>query len=410
MSSETISSSATRALVNDAVMPEGLGLRGLQERLFAYLFRGLVYAQIWEDPDVDMEAMALKPGHHVVTIASGGCNALSYLTAMPAKVTAVDLNRAHVALVRLKIEGLKRLPGWESFYRFFGEADDAHNVKDYELYLAPFLDSDTAAYWQGRNLWGRRRVAGFAKNIYRRGLLGKFIGSGHLTARFYGLNLKEFLDCQDLGEQRAYFEENISPLFNKRLVKRVTKSPVALFGLGIPPAQYDELKGGRNMGDVLKERLERLTCDYPLQDNYFAWQAFGRAYAPNASGPLPPYLQKNNYASLQRFADRLCLQQGNMTQVLEQSPAQSVDRVVLLDAQDWMTDAQLNALWRAITACARPGARVIFRTAGTTTILPGRVSADVLSRWNYHEALSAELFKRDRSSIYGGFHVYELTA
>ncbi len=410
MTVNAISSSTTRALVNDAVRPEGLGLRGLQERLFSYLFRGLVYAQIWEDPDVDMAAMELKPHHHVVTIASGGCNALSYLSAMPAKVTAVDLNRAHVALVRLKIEGLKRLPGWESFYRFFGEADHSRNVADYNSYLAPHLDKETAAYWEGRNLWGRKRVSGFAKNIYRRGLLGKFIGSGHLFAKFYGLNLQAFLDCQDLGEQRAYFEENISPLFNKRLVKRVTKSPVALFGLGIPPAQYDELKGQRNMGDVLKERLERLTCDYPLQDNYFAWQAFGRSYKPDGAGPLPPYLQKRNYQTLQRMVDRLSVQQANMTHVLAQSPGNSVDRVVLLDAQDWMTDEQLNELWRAITACARPGARVIFRTAGQQSILPGRVTDEVLSRWNYLETLSADLHKRDRSSIYGGFHVYELEA
>ena len=76
---------------------------GLLERLFERLFRGLVYTQIWEDPEVDLEALALRPDCHVVTIASGGCNVLSYLTADPARITAVDLNRAHVALNRLKL-------------------------------------------------------------------------------------------------------------------------------------------------------------------------------------------------------------------------------------------------------------------------------------------------------------------
>lgn len=50
---------------------------GLSERLFALAFSGLVYPQIWEDPEVDMEAMALGEGHRVVTIASGGCNVLA---------------------------------------------------------------------------------------------------------------------------------------------------------------------------------------------------------------------------------------------------------------------------------------------------------------------------------------------
>ena len=34
-------------------------------------FRGLVYPQIWEDPDVDMRALALKPQSRMVTIALG---------------------------------------------------------------------------------------------------------------------------------------------------------------------------------------------------------------------------------------------------------------------------------------------------------------------------------------------------
>lgn len=35
---------------------------GLTERLFTLLFTGLVYPQIWEDPEVDLQAMALTPG------------------------------------------------------------------------------------------------------------------------------------------------------------------------------------------------------------------------------------------------------------------------------------------------------------------------------------------------------------
>ena len=39
-------------------------------------------------------------------------------------------------------------------------------------------------------------------------------------------------------------------------------------------------------------------------------------------------------------------------------PAASFDRYVLLDAQDWMGDADLTKLWSEITRTARPGARV----------------------------------------------------
>ena len=50
-----------------------------------------------------------------MTIASGGCNTLSYLVANPARVTAVDLNGAHVALTRLKLAGRITFPTMRCF-------------------------------------------------------------------------------------------------------------------------------------------------------------------------------------------------------------------------------------------------------------------------------------------------------
>jgi S-adenosylmethionine-diacylglycerol 3-amino-3-carboxypropyl transferase len=83
---------------------------------------------------------------------------------------------------------------------------------------------------------------------------------------------------------------------------------------------------------------------------------------------------------------------------------------VLLDAQDWMTDQQLNDLWCEITRTARPDARVIFRTAAEPSLLPGRVDDDVLAHWQYKAEQSRDLTRRDRSAIYGGFHLYVLAA
>src|ERR1700712_3944248 len=112
-----------RAVVNH----EGLTKEGLLKRAFAFAFRGLVYAQIWEDPVVDMAALQITPESHVVTIASGGCNVLSYLTADPARITAVDLNTAHIALNRLKQVSAKNLPDYQYFRQFFAEADRKNN-------------------------------------------------------------------------------------------------------------------------------------------------------------------------------------------------------------------------------------------------------------------------------------------
>src|SRR5665213_3182871 len=241
-------------------------------------------------------------------------------------------------------------------------------------------------------------------------LWGRFIGAGHLITKFYGKDISKLVECKTVAEQREFFDRDIAPLFEKKAIRWLVKQRASLFGLGIPPAQYDALAGGQKMVEILKQRLEKVACGFPIRDNYFAWQAFARGYARAGKGSLPPYLQEENFIALRNVADRLDMQHGSVTDVLAKAPAGSVDRVVLLDAQDWMTDQQLNELWLAITQAAAPKARVIFRTAGVETILPGRVAHETLSRWNYLAEESLTLGQQDRSGIYGGFHIYEFNA
>ena len=385
-----------------------LSKQGILERAFTFAFRGLVYSQIWEDPAVDMEALAITPDSHVVTIASGGCNMMSYLTADPRAITAVDLNPAHIALNKLKVVAARHLPSYEAFHRFFAQANSRQNVIAYRTYIRPHLDTATLQYWEGRDMIGRRRIGGFAKNVYKRGLLGNFIGIAHLVARVNGVNPRKLLEAKSVAEQREIFDRDFAPVFDKGFVKWITDQPASLFGLGIPPAQYEALAGDEKMAVVLRERLEKLACDFDIKDNYFAWQAFGRGYGEGPSAPLPPYLQREHYDEIVERAERIEVRHTNFTDYLRAQGATTLDRYILLDAQDWMTDEQLTALWSEITRTARPGARVLFRTAGTPTILPSRVPDAILDRWDYRAEDSLDYTRRDRSSIYGGVHLYVL--
>jgi S-adenosylmethionine-diacylglycerol 3-amino-3-carboxypropyl transferase len=202
---------------------------GVRERVFTFAFRGLVYPQIWEDPVVDLKALQLVPGARIAAIASGGCNVLSYLTADPASILAVDLNRAHVALTKL--------PSYDSFFRFFGEADHRANVSAYRRFIRCALDAETRRYWDGRGPNGRRRITLFKRDIYRHGLLGAFIGALHLVARLYGADPQRMMEAKTLDDQRRFFDTMLAPLFDKPLVRWLASKETSLYGLGIPPAQ-----------------------------------------------------------------------------------------------------------------------------------------------------------------------------
>jgi S-adenosylmethionine-diacylglycerol 3-amino-3-carboxypropyl transferase len=387
-----------------------LSRAGVLERMFTFAFSKLVYPQIWEDPVVDMKALEIGPGSEVIAIASGGCNVLSYLTADPSGVTAVDLNGAHIALGRLKICALQNLPDYETFYRFFGRADARANLGVYDQRLRAKLDPASRAYWDQRRAFGRRRIGVFTRNVYRHGVLGHFLGAGHTLARLHGLDPSIVLKARTIEEQRALYQERLAPIFEKPLVRWLLNQPASLYGLGIPPAQYKALAADspKGIADVLSRRLERLACGFEVADNYFAWQAFGRRYAPGPNPSLPPYLERENFEAVRDRCGRVRYVQRSFTEILREQPGASFDCYALLDAQDWMNEADLTALWLEITRTARPGARVIFRTAAEERLLPGRVPDELLGQWTYEEERSRDFGRQDRSSIYGAFHLYTL--
>src|SRR6201986_4225977 len=160
----------------------------LWDRLYAFWLRRLVYTQIWEDPVADLAALRLPIGSTIVTISSGGCNALSYLTALPAQVYAVDLNEADLALLKLKLAGLRVFSDYGDFWQFFGAANSTANANLYRERLRPLLDAQTRGYWDRRNVTGRPRYAHFTDGFYRHGMLGRFIGFAHFVARRLGID------------------------------------------------------------------------------------------------------------------------------------------------------------------------------------------------------------------------------
>ena len=154
------------------------------QKLFAVWFDAFVYNQIWEDPRVDLEALQLDEDSRVLTISSGGCNALNYLVESPAGVTAVDLNRHHIFLLNLKKAALKNLPTYEDFFAFFGYGKHDKNKENYQRHIVPNLDEETRKFWESNSLIGkithRRRISFFDKGgLYENSRNGYFLRFFH---------------------------------------------------------------------------------------------------------------------------------------------------------------------------------------------------------------------------------------
>lgn len=387
------------------------------QKLFAVWFDAFVYNQIWEDPRVDLQALRLDANSRVLTISSGGCNALNYLLANPQQVTAVDLNRHHIYLLNLKIAALKFLPTYEDFFAFFGFGKSELTIQNYEKFIAPQLDAETCKFWESSSLLGKithgRRINFFRKGgLYEHSRNGYFLRFFHKFSHLLGCRPEEVLKAKTPAEQEKLYEQYIAPFFDSFVIKAIGKMPVTMFGLGIPPQQYAELKKdldeNANLIDVYKERTKRLAVEYPIYENYFAWQAFARKYDTENRQAVPEYLKAENYERLKRNAGNIRTKIGSITEELKNQPDATFNRFVFLDAQDWMNAEMMTELWSAIAEKGEPGARIIFRTAGAASPIETNLPADLREKFVYEEELSKELFKQDRASIYGGFHLYVL--
>jgi S-adenosylmethionine-diacylglycerol 3-amino-3-carboxypropyl transferase len=397
----------SQQLVLDGVLNKNLSSKqGILQKLFAIWFDAFVYNQIWEDPRVDREALKLDQNSRVLTISSGGCNALNYLLENPESVTAVDLNRHHIFLLNLKIAAARNFPEHEQFFQFFGVGKSVKARELYTKFLAPNLDDQAKTIWD-------KRIKIFEKGgLYDHSRNGCFLRVFQWFAKLIGCRPEAVLTAQSLDEQASLYAKNIEPFFDNFLIKFAGKLPVTLFGLGIPPQQFDELtrelETGKTIIDVYRERVRRLACDYPINENYFAWQAFARKYDTENRIAIPEYLKAENFERLKSNIGRLRTKIGSITDEIKTRPSGTFNRFVFLDAQDWMDTNALTELWSAIAEKGEPGSRIIFRTAGAESPIESRLPEQLRESFTYEKETSERLFKQDRASIYGGFHLYTL--
>ncbi len=207
-------------------------------------------------------------------------------------------------------------------------------------------------------MFGRRRISAFARGFYGTGLLGRFIGVSHGLSRLLGVNVSKLTNAATLDEQRKIFDESISPLFDHWFLRWIVRHPrLAVRSWHTAGAKYAALAGNRD--DRASWRVAATGREACLRLSHQ-----GELFCPSGfRTPVRSGLQRRRTAIPGRaeffghtVADRsprrpACLSDRRAGQ----GAIKSVHCIVLLDAQDWMNDQQLTALWRQINHCAAAG-------------------------------------------------------
>ncbi len=356
-------------------------------------------------------ALEFAPDDDVLVITSAGCNAIDYALAGPRRVYAVDVNPAQNALLELKLAGIRALP-YEDFFRIFGTGQHPDFSALYASALREQLSAPARGFWDARHGWFSDRAR--AKSFYFRGLSGTFArGFRAYCALRPQLKdaLNELLAAPDLKTQQAFYDREVVPRLWHPGIDWTLSQPLALTLLGVPGTQHDELKRlhPRGVAGFVRDALDYVCRELPLATNYF-WQLYVRGhYTPEC---CPEYLKRDNFLRLAAGdADRIEVHTSNVAGFL-QGHRGDISKFVLLDHMDWMNEADLAEEWGLIMSRARPGARVIFRSAHVEPWYLKRLRVPyhgermaLRNLLRFLPELAGRLSNLDRVHTYGGFHI-----
>ena len=347
----------------------------------------LAFAQVREDPRLDLEIISQLPDHPVIVmIASGGETAIQVARQQPAQLHLVDMNPAQLAITRLKWSLAETCSVAEARALLGHDAMDPcdRGVRLAQLLEQLDLPSDTFGPPEQVAVWGpdfsgryeltfaelQRELAPIAAEIQQ-----------VLESSDESLNASAILEPNtesgqifDAAFDRVMCLKNLVCLFGKDATQNPRQSFSAHF--------------------AWRTRLSLSRSD--RTQNPFLWQLLlGRFPSTVAYDWLLP---SSRDQPLQTLNPRL--HSGRMVDILQTFAPASVDLVHLSNILDWLSPDQAIETLRCVHRVLKPGGRLILRQLNSTLCIP---DLDSLLTWDL--SLGNRMAENDRSFFYPAIFV-----
>jgi len=355
------------------------------------VFQRLLFAQCWEDPELDRASLRVGPDDTVLSVTSGGCNTLSLAVLEPARIIAVDLNPTQNHLLELKIAGARRLDHGE-YLELLGVRP---SVRRFALYraLRGDLSPDARAYWDAAR-------SAIATGVLHSGRYERYLGAfRRLLHVIHGRSAVERLfEACSLEEQRRFYQERWNTRAWRMFFRVFFSRPV--LGLkGLDPRFFTYVDGVESFGEHFRSLARHALVDLPIRDNYFVAQICLGRYLDEHH--VPPYLRMDNFDALRRSVDRIEILTGEMGSILANLSSDSIDCFNLSNVFEWVPEETFGQMLLEVHRVARHGARLCYRNL----LVRRRQPAALESLFLADGELASRLLRQDRSFVYSHFEV-----
>lgn len=338
----------------------------------------LAFAQVREDPRLDLElARALPPGSTVVMIASGGETA-ACLGRLPLRFHLVDMNPAQLALSRMK-------------WHLAGKADATGAMKFLGHLHAPPEE-------RRQSLVELTALMELPLNIF--GPVEDVCQSGPDHIGRYEITFAELRKC--LAPWRAELDRclnSVEPIRDldatglgaalDAAFSQVMRLENLVCLFGNEATQNPRMPFSDHFADRTRDAFRNLSP----RTNPFLWQILAGEFHPQH--PYDWLLQGSmDGPPMTEAVEWHC---GKMADVLDTMPAGSAGLVHLSNILDWLSSDEARETLQKARRVLAPGGRIVIRQLNSTLEIPALESGFI---WD--NALGGRLERQDRSYFYPG--------
>jgi S-adenosylmethionine-diacylglycerol 3-amino-3-carboxypropyl transferase len=360
-------------------------------------FSRIRYAQVWEDADVLLAALEVKPTDTVVSISSAGDNALALLGAGAERVVALDLNPAQLACLELRVAAYRELTHAELLVLMGSRAGTA--AERHALYerCRGRLSPEVCVFWdkQPQSVAGGIGAAGKFEDyfrLFRTRVLPLVHGRKTIAALLRG----------GTPTERERFYEKRWNTWRWRWLFRVFFSRFMMGRLGRDPAFFKYVEG--SVADRILERTRHaLVALDPARNPYLHWILTGKH-----GEALPWALRAENFEVIRARLDRLEWHELTLEAFLERERAAGVAKRVLKfnlsDIFEYMSAENTAGLLASLAEASAPGGRLVYWNMLAPRSRPESLAHRLLTR----DDLARPLFAQDKAFFYSALVVEEV--
>ena len=352
-------------------------------------FAFIRYASVWEDAEILCEALApVARGGRLLSIASAGDNALALLTLDPAEVVAVDLSRAQLACLELRMAAFRSLDHPE-LLAFLGVTASASRI---ETYRRLRLDLTVSA----RDFWDAHAEA-IARGMIHVGKFERYLRAFRryiLPLVHSKRTIEQIRKPRSRAEQVEFYDQRWDT-WRWRCLFRVFFSRAVMGRMGRDPAFFAHVQG--SLGTRILARTRHALTALPTHSNPYLAYIITGTYPP---GALPRYLQPDHTRTIRDRLERLRLVQGSLPSAGEGR----FDGFNLSDIFEYISPSEHERCYAALLDRANPGARLVY----WNMLAPRGCPAGENGRVSPLVEPAACLHARDRAWFYQAFHVDEV--